>query len=102
MTPTPAFPPEAPRYSVLELCKNRAGFEAAPTQKLNLDLADVKRRAEHAGWEVLADAGIILVLGMGLVEASVFESGKLLFKTKDEGQAAAAMGEFFRLMGWTA
>lgn len=91
-----------PRYSVLELCKNRAGYEAAPDRPLGLDLEDVKARTEAAGWETLAEAGIILVSRVGLVEVSIFESGKLLFKTRDNAAAQAAMGEFFTLMGWHA
>lgn len=93
---------DAPRYSVLALCKNRAGYEAAPDRTLALNLDEVKGRTEAAGWETLAEAGIILVSRTGLVEVSIFESGKLLFKTRDQAAAQAAMDGFFHLMGWRA
>ena len=91
----------APRYSVLELCKNRAGYEAAPDRPLALDLEQVKRATEEAGWETLAEAGIILVSRTGFVEVSIFESGKLLFKTREQERAEQAMREFFGIMGWS-
>lgn len=92
--------PEAPAYRVLELCKNRAGHEAVPVGRLALDLGDVERRAVSAGFDSLANAGVILVLKWGGVEMSVFESGKLLFKTKDAKAAEATMRAFGEAMGW--
>lgn len=92
---------EAPRYRVLELCKNRAGHEAVPEQPVQLDLGDVETRLTRAGFESLANAGIILVVRWGAVEMSVFESGKLLFKTKDEKAARATQRAFVDAMGWT-
>jgi len=89
-----------PQYSVLELCKNRAGYEAIPREKMRLRLADVERDLKDAGFESLANAGILLVVRWESVEMSVFESGKLLFKTRDEGQARVAMAAFRGAMGW--
>ena len=87
-------------YSVLELCKNRAGYEAVPRTKLKLRLHDVERDLKEAGFAPLANAGIILVLRWEDVELSVFESGKLLFKTRDEAKARVAMAAFKGAMGW--
>jgi TATA-box binding protein (TBP) (component of TFIID and TFIIIB) len=88
-------------YSVLELCKNRAGYEAMPKERLKLDLRDVERTLQDAGFEPLANAGILLVVRWESVELSVFESGKLLFKTRDEADARVAMAAFRGAMGWT-
>ena len=91
----------APEYSVLELCKNRAGYEAIPRQRLKLKLADVERDLASAGFEPLANAGIVLVVRWEDVELSVFESGKLLFKTRELGSARVAMAAFKGAMGWS-
>ena len=95
MTPAP------PDYTVLELCKNRAGYEAVPRQKLKLKLHDVERDLVSAGFEPLANANILLVVKWEDVELSVFESGKLLFKTRDEAKARVAMAAFKGAMGWS-
>ena len=87
-------------YSVLELCKNRAGYEAVPRQKLKLDLRKLEGELKECGFEPLANAGILLVVRWEDVELSVFESGKLLFKTRDEGDARVAMAAFRGAMGW--
>lgn len=89
-----------PEYTVLELCKNRAGYEAVPREKLRLRLADVERDLASAGFEPLANAGILLVVKWEDVELSVFESGKLLFKTRDESKARVAMAAFRGAMRW--
>lgn len=90
----------APAFSVLRLCANRAGYEAIPQSRLALDLTDVERRAAAHGFEPLTNAGVILVLRWGTLELSVFESGKLLFKTKDEKLAAVGMRELREAMDW--
>ena len=91
---------EGPEYSVLELCRNRAGYEAVPRTRLKLQLRQVEKDLVDAGFEALANAGILLVVRWEDVELSVFESGKLLFKTRDEGQARVAMAAFRGAMGW--
>ena len=91
---------EGPEYSVLELCRNRAGYEAVPRTRVKLQLRQVEKDLVDAGFEALANAGILLVVKWEDVELSVFESGKLLFKTRDEGQARVAMAAFRGAMGW--
>lgn len=86
---------------MLELCKNRAGYEAMPRHRLKLDLRDVERTLVEAGFAALANAGILLVVKWEDVELSVFESGKLLFKTREEGSARVAMAAFRGAMGWS-
>lgn len=90
-----------PEYSVLELCKNRAGYEAMPKARFKLDLREVERTLADAGFEALANAGILLVVKWEGVELSVFESGKLLFKTRELDDARVAMAAFKGAMGWT-
>jgi hypothetical protein len=92
---------DGPEYSVLELCKNRAGYEAVPKARLKLQLRTVEKDLVDAGFEALANAGILLVVRWEDVELSVFESGKLLFKTRDADQARVAMAAFKGAMGWT-
>ena len=86
---------------MLELCKNRAGYEAIPKKKLKLRLHDVERDLKEAGFEPLANASIILVVKWEDVELSVFESGKLLFKTRDEEKARVAMAALKGALGWS-
>lgn len=90
----------APEYSVLELCKNRAGYEAIPRERVKWDLRALEGTLKEAGFEPLANAGILLVVKWEQVEVSVFESGKLLFKTRDADQARVAMAAFRGAMGW--
>ena len=92
---------DAPEYGLLELCKNRAGFEAIPRARLKLDLRKLEPALAEAGFQPLANAGILLVVKWDDVELSVFESGKLLFKTQDEDKARVAMAAFKGAMGWT-
>ena len=87
-------------YSVLELCKNRAGYEAIPKQRVKLDLRKLEGELQEAGFEPLANAGILLVVRWEDVELSVFESGKLLFKTREVDKARVAMAAFRGAMGW--
>ena len=88
-------------YSVLELCKNRAGYEAFPRTRMKLDLRALEGELKQAGFEPLANAGILLVVRWETVELSIFESGKLLFKTREIDQARIAMAAFRGAMGWT-
>ena len=90
----------APEYGLLELCRNRAGYEAVPRTRLKLRLDEVERDLREAGFEPLANAGILLVVRWEDVELSVFESGKLLVKTRDEAKARVAMAAFRGAMGW--
>lgn len=92
----------SPAYGVLALCRNRAGYEAAPRTPLALDLSDVEKRLAAAGHAVLGNAGILLAARIAGVEASVFESGKVLFKTRDAAKADDGMRAFRAAMGWPA
>jgi hypothetical protein len=68
---------------LLQPCKTTAAYEAIPERDLGLDLEAVEQRLHGAGWETLANAGVMLVIRRGADDASVFKSGKLLVKTRD-------------------
>lgn len=88
------------RHKPLELCRNKAGYETEPLAPMRVDLDDLERRAAAGGMEALVNAGVILVLKAGAVEFSVFDSGKLLFKTQRVEEAEAAMRTLYGAMGW--
>lgn len=98
--PHPRLVPAVPVYATLRPCRNRAGYESEPEARLALDLAAVERAAPAAGLEPLVNAGTILVLRHGRVEFSLFDSGKMLFKTRDPEEALATMHAAFALLGW--
>ena len=78
-------------WGPFELCKNRAGYESEPEPRLALDLDALERELPAKGLEPLANAGVILVVRTAdNVEVSIFESGKLLVKSRDLARAEAA------------
>ncbi len=81
------------RYGDLQLCRNKAGYEVLPEDEMHLDLDAAETTLEEAGWESLAHAGRILVVGRDTLEVSIFRKGKLLFKTKEKSEAEGAWGE---------
>ena len=83
----------------IELCGNKAGYEVSPAAEHALDLSEAARTLEAAGFTVLSNAGILLVAQLGLVEVSVFESARLLLKTKDEAVATEATEITYRALG---
>lgn len=85
-------------YAV-ELCSKRAGYEVTPDEILDLDTSQAATRLEEVGFEVLTDAGVLLVVETGPVEVSVFESGRLLVKTEDEGEARKATRQVYEALG---
>ena len=89
------------RHKPLELCRNRAGYETEPLAPMKVDLDDLEKRAPAHGLEPLVNAGVILVLKAGAVEFSVFDSGKLLFKTQRKADAEAAMRNLYAAMAWS-
>lgn len=78
---------------LLQPCKTTAAYEAIPERDLRLDLEAVERNLHASGWRTLANAGIMLVIQRGADDASVFQSGKLLIKTRDPAVAERVWGE---------
>jgi TATA-box binding protein (TBP) (component of TFIID and TFIIIB) len=77
-------------YEDLHLCKNEAGYEAEPRRDLDLDLGEAEETLEDAGWTSRANAGMVLVVERDHVEVSVFDSGKIMVKSRDEDEARGA------------
>lgn len=77
-------------YEELHLCKNEAGYETEPEEGLDLDLDEAEATLDEAGWTPRANAGMVLVVERDTLEVSVFDSGKLMFKTRDPDEAELA------------
>ncbi|MBI4393428.1 MAG: hypothetical protein HY556_06500 [Euryarchaeota archaeon] len=84
-------------FYILEPCKTRAGFEAIPENKLAWDLGKAEAALAAAGIPTIANAGVILVVDAGC-EVSLFESGKLLFKTPNRALAEESMNAVLDVM----
>lgn len=84
--------------ALLRPCSTSAGFTATPEPPLRLDMARLKERLVRAGYEVVVDAKIILIVrqtvppraGQAPVESSLYDNGKVLLKTADRAAAQAA------------
>ncbi|PSG97559.1 hypothetical protein BRD56_05005 [Thermoplasmatales archaeon SW_10_69_26] len=74
----------------VELCSGKGGYEVTPEDARELDLSTESQRLADAGVEIVTDAGVLLVVDPGPCEVSVFESGRLLAKTDDQGEAEEA------------
>jgi len=82
-------------YRTLRLCAHGGGFEAIPASKLTVDLPRVRTVLESAGFPVL-DARVMLIVSFG-PEVTISRSGRLLFKTGDQGAAQAAFDRLVQL-----
>ncbi|MGB0652329.1 MAG: hypothetical protein ACPGQL_03930 [Thermoplasmatota archaeon] len=78
--------------ALLRPCKTSAAYEALPEQRMQLDMGALRQRAEAAGYEIVLDARVMLLLrpAAGGVESTVYQGGRVLLKTTDEEAAAAA------------
>ncbi len=83
----------------VELCSKSGGFEVSPDSPQELDLDEQAVRFEKAGMNVVTNAGVLLVVDAGPCEVSVFESGRLLVKTRDEEQARDSIVAVYDVMG---
>lgn len=92
------MPPVA-SYEDLRLCKNEAGYETAPHEDLDLDLDEAEATLDEAGWTPRANAGMVLVVERDTLEVSVFDSGKFMFKTRDEAVAEDAFRDVRDALG---
>ena len=78
----------------VKLCRSRAAHEVIPTGTVKLNLTRVAEEVEEKrGWKVVSCARILLQ-----VEAScpvtIFPSGRLLVRTKEEEEANRVACEF--------
>ena len=83
--------------SLLRPCSTSAGFTATPEPPLKLDMPRLKQALVAAGYAIVADARIILIVrrdtSFGPVESSVYDNGKVLVKTPDRPAAEAAYAD---------
>lgn len=78
--------------ALLRPCTTSAGFTANPERPRRLDLGRLKPSLEGAGYAIVVDARVLLLVRKG-VESSVYANGKVLLKTTDRAAAEAAYGE---------
>lgn len=78
--------------SLLRPCATSAGFLATRDPPWRLDMAGLKRRLVEAGYTVVVDAKVVLIVRRG-VESSVYDNGKVLLKTTDRPAAEDAFAD---------
>jgi hypothetical protein len=83
---------------LLKPCKTTAAFEAIPQDDQALDLDALERTLADAGWMPVANARVMLIVAK-TVEATIFQSGKLLIKTMDRAQAQRTLDELWPHLG---
>ena len=84
--------------SLLRPCATSAGFLATRDPPWRMDMAGLKARLAAAGYTIVVDAKVILIVrkavGAGpAVESSLYDNGKALLKTTDRPAAEAAFAD---------
>ncbi len=75
--------------ALIRPCSTAAGFMATPEQQRRVDLAGLKARLAEAGFVIMLDARVLLLVKKG-TESTVYTTGKVLLKTADKDVAEAA------------
>jgi hypothetical protein len=83
--------------ALLRPCTTSAGFMATPEQPRRVRMADLKGAVESAGYHVVIDAKILMVIRKD-VESSVYDTGKVILKTTDKDAAQTAYEELRPLL----
>ena len=82
-----------PVVALLRPCATSAGFLATQEHPWHLDMARLKRDVASAGYHIVVDAKVILIVrrddGHGPVESSLYDNGRVLLKTTDKAAAEA-------------
>lgn len=78
---------------LLRPCSTSAGFTATPEPTRKQDMAALKKAVVAAGYTVVVDARIILIVRKGGVESSLYDDGKVLLKTTDRAAAEGAYAD---------
>lgn len=81
----------------LRPCTTSAGFMATPEQARRVRMAEFRSAVQDAGYHVVVDAKVLLVIRKG-VESSVYDTGKVILKTTDKQEAEAAYEEMRPLL----
>lgn len=84
--------------SLLRPCATSAGFLATRDPPWRVDMAGLRRRLAGAGYAIVVDARIILIVRGAAadgpaVESSLYDNGKVLLKTTDRPAAEAAYAD---------
>jgi hypothetical protein len=84
--------------SLLRPCATSAGFLATRDPPWRLDMAGLKGRLQGAGFGIVVDARVVLIVrkapaGLPPVESSLYDNGRVLLKTTDRPAAEAAFAE---------
>jgi hypothetical protein len=78
--------------ALLRPCATSAGYLATQDRPRAVDMAALKRRLADAGYRIVIDAKVVLIVRKD-VESSVYDNGKVLLKTTDKGHAEAAFAD---------
>ncbi len=65
---------------------------ATPEQPRRIDLQSLKPALAEAGFDIVLDARVLLLVRKG-AESTVYNTGKVLIKTTDKDQAEAAYAD---------
>lgn len=85
-------------FLAVKPCRHDA-FEAIPKQKISLDLDDAERILSAAGYEILANPKVMLVVKK-IHEVTVYPHGRLLMHpVKDRGTAERIARELYSALG---
>ncbi|HKZ99757.1 MAG TPA: hypothetical protein VJ326_09250 [Thermoplasmata archaeon] len=87
-------------YYLLKPCRTATAFISTLKRPARVDLAEAASRLHAAGWKV-HDVKVMLILE-GDPELTLYESGKVLVKTDDEGSARAAIDRVYGTIGLAA
>ena len=74
-------------FFLIKPCKSTAAFEAVPQDQVKLDLESLIPKLSSSGFQIITDAGVLLVVEKDGCEISIYPTGKLLLKI-DEIYAA--------------
>lgn len=84
-------------YYLLKPCRTATAFISTLKKPGRIDLGSAAERLRRGGWRV-SDVKVMLILD-GEPELTVYESGKILVKTDDEGTARAAIDRVYDAIG---
>lgn len=84
--------------TLLRPCATSAGFLATQDPPWKMDMASLRRRLSEAGYTIVVDAKVILIVRKALqeglaVESSLYDNGKVLLKTTDRPLAEGAYAD---------
>jgi hypothetical protein len=79
--------------SLLRPCATSAGFMATRDPPWRLDMRRLKLALDGAGYDLVVDAKVVLIVAKEAIESSVYDNGKVLLKTTDRPAAEAAFAD---------